>query len=276
VYKFRSVAGGLSPAPKESPLGLATPFPEPDSPELRRHVIADNGRIVEVLRRALGAGAMLNAYMSADGDFAVTRLLSIDEQQGRMSLEAVAEPASSPRPARAWSATFVGFVDGEKLQFSASESGSSSPAAGQALSLPLPRQLLLLKQRKTERVRQHGVVGGGCRIRLPGTTGESLPLPVFDIGAGGLSVEIGRQGRLPPVGTRIDGCRLDLPGIGGAEVSVAIRHCSPAPGDAAAQRIGCEFIDAAPALRSLLQRFLALRDPNGTEACGRGRGHENR
>ena len=71
-------------------MGLVTPFPEPDSPELQHCVIAERGPIVEVLRRAQRAGAQLNAYRSEGAGFAGTRLLAIDERHGRMSVEAVA------------------------------------------------------------------------------------------------------------------------------------------------------------------------------------------
>jgi hypothetical protein len=243
-------------------MGLVTPFPEPDSPELRHCVIAERGQIVDVLRRAQRAGAQLNAYRSEGAGFAVTRLLAIDERQGRMSVEAVAAPPDPRRQASGEAATFVGFVEGDKLQFTARGPTPRSAWDWRALSLPLPGRLMLLKRRKTERTRLPELAGRGCRIRMPGLAADGAPLPVSDIGAGGLSVEIGDRDHLP-VGIRIDGCRLDLPGIGGAEVAVVIRHCSPDPGNAAVRRVGCEFVHAGPSLRSLVRRYLALRDPVG-------------
>lgn len=243
-------------------MGLVTPFPEPDSPELQHCVIAERGPIVEVLRRAQRAGAQLNAYRSEGAGFAVTRLLAIDGRHGRMSVEAVAAPPDGRRQANGEVSTFVGFVEGDKLQFTARGPAPQSAWDRRALSLALPDRLLLLKRRKTERIRLPEVAGRGCRIRMPGLVADGAPLPVSDIGAGGLSVAIGDRGCLP-VGSRIDGCRLDLPGVGGTEVDVVIRHCSPDPGDAAVRRIGCEFVHAGQSLRSLVRRYLALRDPVG-------------
>ncbi len=254
-------------------MGFVTPFPEPESPELRHCVIAERRQIVDVLRRVQRAGAQLNAYRSEGAGFAVTRLLTIDERRGRMSVEAVVVPPDGRRQASGEAATFVGFMEGDKLQFTAKGPAPRSAWDWRALSLPLPGRLMLLKRRKNERTQLPEVAARGCRIRVPGLADDGVPLPVSDIGAGGLSVEIGDLDCLP-VGTRIDRCRLDLPGIGGAEVAVVIRHCSPNPGSTAVRRIGCEFVHTGPSLRSLVGRFLALRNPmgetDGPAAAGMG------
>ena len=64
----------------------------------------------------------------------------------------------------------------------------------------------------------------------------------------------------PVIGAEIDGCRLDLPGVGGAEVSLRVRHIDALPADERARCCGCEFVHMALALRSMLERYVALTE----------------
>jgi len=73
---------------------------------------------------------------------------------------------------------------------------------------------------------------------------------------------------LPAGGTTIEGCYLDLPGIGSVSVSLEVRHIDQAARDGGARRCGCEFVDLSPQARLMLQRYVNRIEADQRRAAG--------
>jgi c-di-GMP-binding flagellar brake protein YcgR len=241
-------------------MGMTTPFPEPDSPELRRFVVQSRAEIVGLLRGVQDRGVPMNVFIDVSSAFGVLALLRVDEGAGALVFASPADASLPPRLIEAPSLTFVGFVDAVKLQFEASGAAASNHLGRATVTVPIPAELIRLQRRAAARVRPAAARGAVCRVPLGGSPGQHEALRVLDISTGGLAVLAYPERFEPVVGAQIDGCRLDLPGVGGTVVSLRVRHVGPLPTDVSARCCGCEFVHMAPALRTMLERYIALTE----------------
>jgi c-di-GMP-binding flagellar brake protein YcgR len=246
-------------------MGMTTPFPEPESPGLRRFVVAARPQIVGLLRMVCDRDVPLNLFVDEDAGFDVSALLTVDEPADRMLVAAPSAPSVRRRMLVAPTATFVGFIDGDKVQFSVPGAATAAHAGRTALSVPLPAQVLRLQRRAAVRARTNGR-GATCRIPVPGSCRGYEEVQVLDIGTGGVALLAGpgRFGR--PIGAQLDACRLNLPGVGGAEVGLRVRHAESTASGSGGYVCGCEFVQLTPAVRAMIGRYVALCGPSAGEA----------
>jgi len=232
-------------------MGFATPFPEPESPELRCHLVSARPQIVGLLRALCDRSPLVNAFVDGGPEFDVATLRLVDEARGQVHCDIPEERSMSRLTATV--ATFVGFVGTEKVQFRAR--GVQAELGGRSLRLPLPESILRMARRRAERAAIDARRKPACLLRLP--DGGTRSVAVCDITVGGLAAE--SAGELAAVvwpGLRLDRCRLDLPGVGGAEVSLVIRHYAPRAGHEQSVRIGCELLDPAHKVQAMIERYL--------------------
>lgn len=232
-------------------MGFPTPFPEPESPDLRRYLVSTRPQILGVLRALCDEAPQVNAFVDGGPEFDVATLREVDDARGQIHCQMQSDQSVSRLTANV--ATFVGFVTTEKVQFFA-RAVATGPGK-RSLSLPLPEAVLRMARRRTERSAIDSRSRPAFRLRLP--DGSTRSLSVSDIGVGGLAFESAVE--LAPLigaGRQVGRGRLDLPGVGGTEVSLTIRHCTPLAGPETLVRIGCEFLDPAPRLLTMIERYL--------------------
>lgn len=245
-------------------MGMATPFPEPDSPELERFAVRSEAEIVGLLRLVQERGVPLNAFVDAGLPLGMVMLLKIDDVAHALAFARLDDATVSGRALAGRPVTFVGFVDSIKVQFAAS--GVSMGAGGDAatFTVSIPAQFHRFQRRSAGRVRPKAGRSAVCRVPLPGGTGERETLRVLDVSTGGIAVLTHPERFEPMVGAEIDDCRLDLPGVGGAVVSLRVRHVGPKPGEEGVRCCGCAFVRMAPNVQSMLARYLGwLETPIG-------------
>jgi len=240
-------------------MGFPTPFPEPDSPELQRFAVRSPSEIVSRLRALQEAAVPLTAFMDADASFGVVTLQGVDEPSRRLVFAGTASDGLHERLRGAPMATFVGYDTGGKLQFAVRPVRGGGAVGNQAFATPIPEQLFFLERRSAARIRLESAREAVCRIPVPGGGGQWEALRVLDIGTGGMAVLTYPERFEPVLGSEIDGCRLDLPGVGGAVISVRVRHLGPTLGGEPARCCGCEFSRMTPALGSMIARFVERR-----------------
>ena len=251
-------------------MGMTTPFPEPDSLELQRFAVLSQAEIVSLLHALRDRGVPLNVFFGSGPEFDALALLRIDEA-GALTFESPVDPSMRCRLLEAPAVTFVGFVDAIKLQFTVSGARAATLAGRPAVIVPIPARLLRLQRRGAIRVRPEDGRGAVCRIPIGGRTGDEEALRVIDISTGGLAV-LAYPARVDlAVGMEFDGCRLDLPGVGGTLVSLRVRHIDPLPVDEKARCCGCEFVRMAPAVQAMLERYVAQLERASQASDPRGR-----
>ena len=240
-------------------MGFPTPFPEPDSPKLQCFAVRSPSEIVSRLRALQKAAVPLTAFVDAGASRGVVMLRSIDETAGKLVFAGTASDGWRERLRGAPLATFVGFDEAGKVQFAVRPLMAGCRTGDQAFAAPIPEQLFSLQRRRAARVRVESAREAVCRIPVPGVIGQWEVLRVLDIGAGGLAVLTYPERFEPVPGSEIDGCRLDLPGVGGAVISVRVRHLGPTSDGEPARCCGCEFSRMTPALGSMIARFVERR-----------------
>lgn len=239
-------------------MGFPTPFPEPDSPELRRFAVRSQNEIVNLLRYLREADVPLNAFVGAGEPFGVVTLQDIDEEVGKLIFKGTTDTGLRRQLLNSPLATFVGFDDAGKVQFAAPLAAAGTSHANE-FTAPIPAQLLRLQRRSAARMRLERARAAVCRIPVPGAAGEWEALRVLDISTGGIAVLTYPERFELTVGAEIDGCQLDLAGIGGVAVSLRVRHLGPKRRDSAASCCGCEFVRIRPDIQALLARHILGR-----------------
>lgn len=240
-------------------MGLSSPFPEPESPELDRYAVCADADRAAVLREMQAQGVALNAFVEPGGAVGVVRLLEVDLDAGRLVFAAPPDETLRGQLLRAERLTFVGFVDEVKVQFASSRPPVSDRGPAGSFVVPVPRRLLRLERRATARVRAGDGRAAVCRIPLPGGHGERETLRVIDVSAGGIALLALPARFAPEVGAEFEDCHLDLPGVGGATVSLRVRHVAIQDGDRQAKCCGCEFVRMTPGVQGMLARYAAGR-----------------
>jgi c-di-GMP-binding flagellar brake protein YcgR len=233
-------------------MGFPTPFPEPDSLELQRFALSSLSEIVSRLRTLKAAAVPLNAYVGGGVPLAVVTLQDVDEVAGKLVFEGPADKHLREQLLNSPHANFVCFDEAGKVQFAAAT--LPDRIGDREFVTLMPNQLFSLHRRSAARMRLQSARTAVCRIPLPGIAGKWETLRLLDISTGGIAV-LTHPARIElTVGAEIHGCRLDLPGVGGAVVSLRVRRVWDEGGDGAALRCGCEFARIQPAFRALLAR----------------------
>jgi c-di-GMP-binding flagellar brake protein YcgR len=248
-------------------MGMTTPFPEPDSPELHPFTIYSRAEILGVLRSLRDACVLVTAYFDADPGFGVTTLLDVDEDGGRLVLDNLSVEHSQRRLLASPRVTFVGFVESIKLQFAADGARAATFEGKPAFSVSLPRQMVRLQRREAFRVRPPMSKPASCRVPI-GDSGQFEPLRVLDISISGVAVLAYPERFDFAAGEVIEGCQLDLPGVGGTSVCLRVRHVDPLPRDEKGRRCGCEFVNMAPAAQLMLARYVNQLDAESRRLAG--------
>ena len=250
------LTAGLAAA-KVTAMGFPTPFPEPDSPELRRFAVRSRAEILARLYALQSAAVPLNVFVDADASFGVVTLRRVDEVVGELVFAGASAGGSQERLPSAPLTTFVCYDDLGKVQFATRP--ATCGGGSQLLATPIPELLFSLQRRGAARMRVDDNKVAVCRIPVPDSAGEWEALRVLDISTGGMALLTYPERFEPKVGSEIGNCRLDLPGVGGAVISVRVRHLGTPLGEEAARCCGCEFLRMTPALGSMIARFVAER-----------------
>lgn len=247
---------------------MTSPFPEPDSPELESYKVYSHAEIVGVLRKLRDACVLVTAYFDAEPGFGVTTLLGVDDGSGTVVFDNLSLEAAQRRLLAAPRVTFVGFVEAIKLQFSAHGARATTFEGKPAFAVQLPDQVLRLQRRDAFRVRPPLSKPATCRLPLEPAADTFEALRILDISIGGLAILTYPERIDLSSGMLIEGCQLDLPGVGGTSVSLRVRHVDVLPRDEKARRCGCEFVNMAPATQLMLARYVNQLDAEARRLGG--------
>lgn len=246
-------------------MGVTSPFPEPQSIELEQYIVYSRVEIAAMLRRLSESNVPINAYHDGIDGLAVTEILEVLPDDEAVIIDPPADPESASALQAAEHITFVAFVDNVKMQFAAHGLDAARWNARPAFRIALPESVLRLQRREFFRVRPPVTKPATCLIPydLEQSCVPTQPLAkqhyeslrVLDLSVGGLAMLACPKAVILPRGERIEGCYLDLPGVGSVNLSVIVRNLDPEAGDET-RRLGCEFADLSPASRMALQRYV--------------------
>ena len=250
-------------------MGMTTPFPEPESPDLAPFTVYSRVEIVSLLESLRNAGALATVYFDENTGFAVTLLLAVNPEFEEVVFDNASDPATQRRLMQADALTFVAFVENIKLQFTAHKAEPTMFEGKPAFRVRLPEHVLRLQRRDFFRVRTPVSRPAHCLVPYGADKKQYEKLRLLDISVGGVAVITYPEKFELVAGTRIDDCYLDLPGVGSVSVSVKVRHLAPLPKDDKARAVGCEFVGVAPMSRTLIQRYVNKLDAEQRKVAAR-------
>jgi len=235
-------------------MGMTTPFPEPESREIERYVIASPVEIAALLRQLRDERVLVTVYCDGISSFAVTNVLAVQAKLGSFVFDFASDEAANRRIGEAGRLVLVGFVDQVKVQFATARAVAVMHEGEPAWAAPLPQKLLRLQRRDAFRVRTP--LGRPATLKVAAEGGRTLELRVLDISLGGVKLALNPAlGTLPDDRT-VEGAELDLPGIGQFEVALRVRHVEAPRNERSERAFGCEFVKLAPASEMLIQRYI--------------------
>jgi c-di-GMP-binding flagellar brake protein YcgR len=259
-------------------MGMTTPFPEPDSPALEPFMVYARVEILAMLRQLLEQGVLVTAYCGpADGGgarspgsdgFAVTVLLAVNPEFEEAVFDNASDARAQRRLLAAERLTFVAFIHQVKVQFSTHRAEPTLFEGRPAFRVRVPDALLRLQRREAFRVRTPLSRPAHCLVPYSEDGRQYEKLRLLDISVGGMALLTYPEKFDLTAGTTIEGCYLDLPGVGSVGVAVRIRHVDAVPRDEKARRAGCEFVSLAPQARLALQRYVNLLDAESRKVAG--------
>jgi c-di-GMP-binding flagellar brake protein YcgR len=249
-------------------MGMTSPFPEPESPELERFAVYSKVEIVAMLRQLAEEGVLMTAYFDAEPGFLVTVVLDVNGDFEEAVFDVAVDPIAQKRLLASRHIVFVGFLEHIKVQFIARMAEATQHEGRPAFRIRLPEMMLRLQRRDFFRVRPPLSKPAKCLVPYGEDGKQYESLRVLDLSVGGLAVMTYPEKFDMPTARIVENCFLDLPGVGSINVSIAVRHIDAVPKDEKARRCGCEFVDMAPASRVMLQRYINRIDAENRKVAG--------
>lgn len=235
-------------------MGMTTPFPEPESGEIERFVIASPVEIAALLRQLRDERVLVTVYCDGISSFAVTNVLAVQAKLGSFIFDFASDEIANRRIGQAARLVLVGFVDQVKVQFATERAVAVMHEGEPAWAAPLPQRLLRLQRRDAFRVRTP--LGRPATVKVEAEGKPALELRVLDLSLGGVKLSLDPARGTLPDDRVIENAELELPGIGRFSVALRVRHVEAPRNERSERAFGCEFVRLAPASEMLIQRYI--------------------
>lgn len=213
--------------------------------------------IVRTLRGLASRNELVSAFFNAGNDLMLTSVLNVDTNDNVAILDVGSNEVLNRRILASEKIIFVTTLDSVKIQWVSSKLELTTFEGRDAFKVAIPDQILRLQRREFYRLPTPVVSPLKCKIPVP--DGVVAEVALADISAGGIGIVIPPQTAVDfSVGAVFPGCRLDLPGIGMAEFTLAVQSTWEVTmkNGIKSQRAGCRFVDMRPGIQSMVQRFI--------------------
>ena len=239
--------------------------PERDPDLLTRHAVEEAGERLRLLQGLYDQREMVTLYAGGAEDcFVVSRVLGFDTMLGTFDLEFNTDDGRRTQFREAGQGIGVALPQRVKLQFALERFTIAGNAERTRLHAPLPAALARLQRRDAFRVEPPPQASP--RLWLHGAGGE-FPVQVFDVSATGVAFAWPTDEPAPPIGTRLQRCRFELPGNAPIRCDLIVRGVEAiGVGMPVQVRVGSAF-DAldSPAARAI-QVFVNVAQVRGRRA----------
>jgi flagellar brake protein len=235
----------------QMPLGAAQ--------DLSQYMIHSRSEILGILRDIILRRALVTISYGSGSESIVSALLSVNPDFEEVVLDFGADNDANNRLLARNTLTVTTYVDHVKIQFSVQRAEQTMFSGRPALRVRLPSSLMRLQRREYYRIATP--VSNPLKCVVPALldrTGKMIEFRVMDISCGGLAMITNSTQIHVDLGQKFDGCQIDLPGIGVITTGLVIRSVTEIPHSTVlqGQRCGCQFIDMAGTMITLIQRYI--------------------
>lgn len=231
---------------------------ELDADVAERCTLSTPLQIIALMREVRDRRATVTLRSGSGENSLVSLLVEVDPQNGQILFDASGAAAREAQLADAPSMQADAAIDNIRIHFETGPARLVIHGGRAALASPLPATALRVQRREEFRIETPLLEPLFCRVRDRASGADSERLfKVHDISTTGLALAHAEGGPAPKPGTRMEQCRLDLPGVGvlhaGLEV-VDVREQKMRTGTR--KLIGCRFVGLPGPEATVLQRYI--------------------
>lgn len=206
--------------------------------------------------------SLMTAHVEGSDQFFLTSVVTVDEENGLLLLDPAQLPEDHRLALSARRLTVLATQDRVKMQFKLPALKEEIVGGRRAYVAPLPAKLLRLQRREFFRLEPPLSSPVLCTVRASDGGGQSrnFKLRVADISGGG----VGLHGPIEaidyfPTGTRLEDCRLDIPGELPVLVNLRIRKSVEISMNTGQHtlRVGCEYVSLPGNRLATIERYIA-------------------
>lgn len=220
-----------------------------------RFMVYNFREVAAILRDLSEAREMVNAIYS-HGKSLLTTVLEVDVERDAVYLDIGPDDSANQSLLTSTRAIFVAQHQGIRIQWSSSRVGHVKYDGEPAFKIAIPEALQRVQRREYYRLATPILNPLICRIRLVASAANVLRLPVANISAGGLAVNLSDE-LVVEKGTEFHECKMDLPGIGEIEFDVRVRGVWTVElKTGLSKRVGMEFIRQRSGTPIMIQRYM--------------------
>ena len=208
------------------------------------------------LLRTLRDGNVPINISAPDGAALTTTLWSLDSDQRRISFAAGHVLPQLQRLVDADEAVAVAYLDSVKLQFDLQDLTLVHAQRNSALQAAWPDCIYRFQRRTAYRVRTPERTTPTVRLRHPAIPEMALSLRIVDISIGGCALAL--PAAIPPLqpGSAIAGVECELEIGTRFAATLHLHHVSSIHSGDSGTRLGCSWVQLAPAAERQLQRYI--------------------
>ncbi|MDR2092350.1 MAG: flagellar brake protein [Azoarcus sp.] len=231
---------------------------------LEHYLLRGRQQIRHLLQDMIDARALISIHILPGSLSFLSTLIMLSEDEERLFLDASSSEAIHRRVLEAERLLCITQLNKIRIQFRVSSIAEVPLEGRPALVAPLPSEILRLQRRDAFRLMVP--ISHKLKCLLPESARETggaetrervVEIPVIDVSASGLSLEIPASKTAPGVGDTIKDCSLKLPG-GLISVNLEVRnHSRRILGDGREMlRLGCSFIGLPTHAANQIQRYI--------------------
>ena len=225
-----------------------------------QYLLSNRLEILLNLRALAKQRTMITTYLDDGSNFFLSSIVTVDEENGLIFLDASNHPASNQLVAKAKQLTLSAILDRVKIQIRLPVFNTTFLEGKLAFSAPLPSNILRLQRREFFRLETPRVHPVRCKLAAKHQDGLVVfDLPLFDLSGGGLSL-IGKveDAEKFSLGDIFKDCRLEIPSESVLSVNLRIQEIlkTELPNGDHQLRLGCEFVSLPGTRLTLIERYI--------------------
>ena len=231
--------------------------------ELEEFILRGKRHIRRLLQELISNHALISVHLLPGALSFLSAIITLSEDEDWVFLDTSSDETIYHRSLQAERLLCVTQLDRIRIQFRLSNITEVPLGGRPALAAPVPEEILRLQRRDTFRLQVPLSHNLKCILPAPENDHEhknknkSLEIPVIDISAGGLSMEIPFSKTAPVIGEKINGCYLKLSdNLISIDLQVRNHGRRILANGKEMLRLGCSFISLPTQASNQIQRYI--------------------
>ncbi|MDR0563706.1 MAG: flagellar brake protein [Azoarcus sp.] len=239
------------------------PFDSLQEQGLEEFLLRGNRQIRQLLQELIDKRALISVHLIPAGLSFLSTILTLSEDEEWLFLDASQNETIHRHCLQAERLLCITQLNKIRIQFRL-DNGTEVPVEGHlTFAAPIPEEVLRLQRRDAFRLQVP--LSHNLKCILPAREHKegqedqkkSIEVPVIDISAGGLSIEIPASKITPTVGDHINGCQLKLPGdLIGLDLEIRNHGRRIQSNGKEVLRLGCSFVSIHTQAANQIQRYI--------------------